>query len=257
MRSLKAALKLAMLALALTGCATTSDNKAGGFESDKVGLMLFDFNPGAPLFGVAVPEKAVSAQVADNLSASGYAITTSDSENYSHIVTVKMGSIGHGPTPTGFSFSAGNSDPRAIDYQKTDVLPMTCVLTSKDQLQQHAELTLSFGAEDYLRALRQTAPSEQWLSQWADDMSTVCFNLLSQLHLATPRKLEVEKNSTPHWAPAIEVEIENSAPQAKPGVHATEEQAVEDKKVLSEPRKRIIIHNQGSPVIFTFGHERK
>jgi hypothetical protein len=109
-----------------------------------------------------------------------------------------------------------------------------------------------------------------------DDLSTVCFNLLSNLKIKTQTS-EVSENVTkPGWIPAIRVEeVEDDADEKieskveKASDTPTEEIQLNDEKlneVSSEKkrtlgkkktRKRIIIHNQGSPVIFKFGHERK
>ena len=68
-------------------------------------------------------------------------------------------------------------------------------------------------------------------------------------------KTQPKKNSEnikPGWMPEIRVDIENDTALVKTPPSATEENR--DK---IEPRKRMIIHNQGSPVILQFGHERK
>ncbi len=74
----------------------------------------------------------------------------------------------------------------------------------------------------------------------------------------------------PGWMPEIRIEIVNEADSDPLNIETTlsdensTSQVKNDSKKKSNlkiikdaPRKRIIIHNQGSPVIFQFGHERK
>jgi hypothetical protein len=49
-------------------------------------------------------------------------------------------------TPIGFSFSSGSPDPRAGDFQKMDVIAITCQLTKNldaSQIEQENKLTFS------------------------------------------------------------------------------------------------------------------
>jgi hypothetical protein len=55
-----------------------------------------------------------------------------------------------------FLISIGNPDPRALDFQKTKILPITCFLSSKNQPEKSAELTMKIVAEDYLKNKNKT-----------------------------------------------------------------------------------------------------
>jgi hypothetical protein len=90
-----------------------------------------------------------------------------------------------------------------------------------------------------------------------NDISTICFNLLSSLKINT---LPYEKNlysTKPGWFPDIRVEIVNDADDSTTPENTAQPAASQDIQKPTSSRKRMIIHNQGSPVIIKFGHERK
>ncbi|MGR9045464.1 MAG: hypothetical protein ACU83N_09215 [Gammaproteobacteria bacterium] len=249
---LAAFLIFSILVLTASGCSNRLDKKGSLFEPDQVNAMLFRFDRPLELFGTALPGPDIAARIASNLSQWDYPITAEDSGHYSHTITIVLGPITHGSTPAGFSFSSGNSDPRALDFQKADVLPVTCSLIPKNQPEQSAELTLVFSAKEYLDFAEADTPRSKLIDLLVDDGSTVCFNLLRELKVNTKPKQTSEHKTQPGWFPEIRVEVEN-----EPGAEDSELPPTEQKPESNERRKRIVIHNQGSPVIFKFGHERK
>lgn len=178
-------------------------------------------------------QEELGKQVSKNLSDWGYPIGAEPSQAISHILTATVDDIVHGSTPTGFSFSAGNSDPRAMDFQKANVLPIHCQLQSVAYPEQSNALDMGFSAS------RQQATTEL-----ADHISTVCFNLLRAVNWPKPAQGKAPSSMKPAWIP--EVQIEN-----KPS------KSLDTPTPSTEPRQQIIINNQGSPVILHFGHERR
>ena len=152
-----------------------------------------------------------------------------------HSLEVSIGKIENSSTPVGFSFSSGNSDPRSLAFQRDDVLPVTCRLVAQKYPAQHAELTMSFSAEKPVKA-----------EKLADHISTVCFDLLDDLHFLVPETTKTLK--TPAWMPTVKVE---TLSEAQPKVNSTTEPIVQE-----EWRKQLIIQNQGSPLILKMGHDR-
>lgn len=215
-----------------------------------------------------VDTSAIMQQVGKNLSGWRYPIAPVAGAPVSHTMTVDIGNVEHGSTPTGFSFTMGNSDPRALDFQKADVLPVTCKLSSVQNETQSAELNMGFADS----AVTGEHPDVKALS---DHVSTVCFNLLQELKW--PVKTGAGETSTqesPSWMPEIRIETEaetapaiTASPESAPNTAAESRQkpAVNDeqkpksvtKEITREGRKVYIIHNQGNPITFKFGHERK
>lgn len=220
----------------------------------------------------------IKQQVGKNLADWDYPISAINNKPASHQLTALVGKVEYGSTPAGFSFSVGNSDPRALDFQKANVLPITCKLNPIKQPQQSAELNMGFADSAITRA----NPDEKSL---IDHVSTVCFNLLRELNwpiAKTADKPEAKANS---WIPEIRIEtqeenstdspttapshtsaveskpattLDNNAPKATP---APEIESAKSgpitKEITKEGRKVFIIHNQGNPITFKFGHERK
>jgi hypothetical protein len=181
-------------------------------------------------------------------------------------MTADIGNVEHGSTPAGFSFSMGNSDPRALDFQKADVLPITCRLSSVEDDAQSAELNMGFADS----AVTGANPDVKALS---DHVSTVCFNLLQEIKWPVKTSSADTKSVNPSWMPEIRIETETeggaspilpipaetAAPKSEslqPEAEPAEPKAV-TREITKEGRKVYIIHNQGNPVIFKFGHERK
>jgi len=190
----------------------------------------------------ALPEE-VKQQVTSNLLDWDYPIGAKDGLAFSHTLKATVGNVEHGNTPTGFSFSSGNSDPRAMEFQKADVLPISCELTSIAHSEQSSALTMGFTAS-------QTDPRSLSTDKLVDHISTVCFTLLHELKWPEkPEQTSVPPRKT-SWIPEIRIESQ-SAPA--PETNNPDNQAFK----AEQPKKDLIIHNQGSPVILHWGHERK
>ena len=234
----------------LLGCTPDLVKKQQPFDFSNLGRIELQ------LAGIdtSVSPTDIGQQVSKNLVGWDYPVGTKDGLAFSHVLKATVGLVEHGSTPTGFSFSPGNSDPRAIDFQKTDVLPISCQLTSIAQPGQTSELSMGFTAS---RADKRPLASDKL----TDHISTVCFNLLRELKW--PEKPQTDSHETikPGWIP--EIRIETKEAPVTPVIPATKDAPVDnsndtDNNVpINEPRKQIIIHNQGSPVILHFGHERR
>ncbi len=88
------------------------------------------------------------------------------------------------------------------------------------------------------------------------DISTVCYNLLSSLDIKTTAVDLTEKKLKPSWIPEIRIEVENEIENEVNVNDQNSQKSIKVKK-KQEARKRIIIHNQGTPVIFKLGPDRK
>lgn len=196
----------------------------------------------------------IEQQVVKNIAEWNYPIGPKDNLPFSHVLNATVGKIEHGSTPAGLSFSAGNSDPRAIDFQKADVLPIRCELTAIAHPEQTGELNMELMASE---KDKQALAS----NKLADHISTVCFNLLRELKWPEPLKTDGLESIKPSWIPEIRIETKEvpNNPGAKTApTNPADKAGVEvEESTDKDVRKQIIIHNQGSPVIFQFGHERR
>jgi hypothetical protein len=110
---------------------------------------------------------------------------------------------------------------------------------SKQHPEQTAELSMSFDEKN------KTVKLERLI----DHISTVCFDLLDDLHFLAPPSAATgaETLKMPAWMPSVKVETVTVPP---PKVESTHVVPVE------EERKQLIIQNQGSPLILKLGHDR-
>lgn len=241
-RLIKTVFVLAVCGLSACSPGLVKQRQAFDFShAERIDLVIITHDPAALPVGI-------NQQILKNLAEWHYPVGTEVGKNFSHTLTATVSEVERGNTPTGFSFSAGNADPRALDYQKMDVLPINCALTSIANPEQMSELSMGFTASDTDRRALDKA-------KLTDHISTVCFNLLREVKwpltkaaTATPTKTQSS------WMPEVQIETkETPAPTEK----ADGKIMPESNAVASEPRKQVIIHNQGSPVILNFGHERR
>ena len=230
--------KSVAIVCALSACAPALEKKAAAFDARSIKQIEFKLGTikQASLTSAAHRQDRVD-RISRNLADWGYPLDAKDQPVYSHSLSAEIGLIEHSTTPPGFSFSSGNSDPRAIDFQKSAVLPIGCELKSIAQPEQSKYLTMDFAAGSSI--------SEDKL---IDHISTVCFNLLSELNWPDKTTKQPSSSIKPAWIPEVRIETISTPTEAGKAT-------ITDK--TGEERKQIIIHNQGSPVIFSFGHERR
>jgi len=241
---------------------------------------IMDFsNPGEIEFHVNTHDDTksldtISQTVMANLKHWDYPVVISPSAKVSHVLTATVGTVVQGSSPPGFSYSAGNSDPRSLEFQKMAVLPITCQLKSITQPAQVRELSMDFMADKTDKAYLAT-------DKLTDHISTVCFNLLTDAKWPLKEKSAAQGSTikSSDWIPEIRIEDKvttddpTTAPVTPPSTSPTtssgqdvktpnseKDVKPEEPKVRiqrDEPRRQIIIHNQGSPVILEFGYERR
>ncbi|MGZ8191494.1 MAG: hypothetical protein ACXWTS_09745 [Methylococcaceae bacterium] len=203
-------------------------------------------------FGFTLPLQQMLERVANNLAQWHFPVSVSPKKNYSHTLEAYIGLIKNDKTPVGFSFSIGNSDPRATDFQKADVIPVSCRLTANDNLKQSVELEMSFSAKQLLKGSKPHADQAKIVDKLVEDLSTVCFDLLDDLKWTKPEQHSVPGLIQPNWMPQVKIEtVPEPVPPATP-----DKTAVHSEINNSEERKQIIIHNQGTPLILKFGPDR-
>lgn len=253
-----------LIAVLLSACASGPNKNAELFDTSAVKLIQLDVETiDRQALGVSASDEDVTEQVRKNLTEWGYPIDIDDGKTYTHILKARVEPIEHdAPTPTGFSFSSGNSDPRSPEFQKADVLPVSCEITSIEHPGQSEMLTMSFSAEVMPWAgkeSRYVITSDKLV----DRVSTVCFNLLNDLKWPDKTSNLAIPVIKPSWIPEIRIETLEESTEAIKEIDKKEVDKKENLKsapessVTKEGRRQIIIHNQGSPVIIKFGHDRK
>lgn len=226
------------------------------------GMLLTIAEENLTQFKVTANLDALVAKVSANLNEWHYEVSSKPNEHTVYSLSVDIGHVKNDSTPVGFSFSSGNSDPRALGFQKSNIVPITCRLQTRNTPQQSHELAMNFSAH----TLNNATSQESLLGHLADDISSVCFDLLESLHLPKP-KMATEKTITrPAWMPNIQVETINPEPASVSSPEPSSTQPANTAKPSVETesvpesntqRKQIIIHNQGTPLIIEFGHQRR
>ncbi len=243
-----------ILLLGIAACATNSLKKQQAFDFSNPGRIELQITTNDPSLSIETTRLEVSKNLADW----DYPMGAREGESVSHVLKATVGSVEYGDTPTGFSFSSGDSDPRALGFQKTFVLPIICQLSSITHPEQSGELKLGFSTDEASKTFLR-------VDKLADHISTVCFNLLTELKWPIKPKQSTDTTTikSPSWMPEIRIETKE-APVVEPVEKVTpnkpnDNNGIETKTVAptTEHRKQIIIYNQGSPVILELGHERK
>jgi hypothetical protein len=208
-------------------------------------IELLVANDNLQQFGPNVSATSLAKQVGTNLSEWEFPMKAVGP--YSHQLQARLGGISRQKTPIGFSFTSGNSDPRAVDFQKADVLPITCSLRDLETHTVLSERESTFSAHAY----DDDHQPSQIVQKLTDQISTACLDVLE--HAPQPKAANKVKTALfkPKWLPDVRVEVrEIPANLDKNGQSGAG-------SMNNEPKKEIIIHNQGTPVIFQFGHERR
>jgi hypothetical protein len=200
-------------------------------------------------FGFNLSRQQIAEQVSKNLAEWQFPVKLADS-HYSHTLEARLDKIVHQETPVGFSFSSGNADPRAADFQKTDVLPISCRLSKIGSTGSPVEHKMTFSAHGLFTDSSQTKITEKLI----DQISTTCFDLLDDLKIPTPDKKPETTSFKPTWMPTVQVVVKQV-----PGTVNTEKPDAgdSDNETNKVSDKELIINNQGSPLTLHLGHERR
>jgi len=213
--------------------------------------------------------KTLRAAVIANLSQWRFPLRAENGQAYTHTLTVEIGDSKYDQTPVGFSFSTGNSDPRAPGFQKAYVIPIQCRLSANANPKQEELLEMTFSAPSG------SSNSQKVQESLVDNISSVCFDLLDSLKFLPPPTAEQTAASVtkPTWMPSVQIEtvpvpqpkttVENAPAATLPATTAPA--AISPAPVTTAPataepqetRKQLIIHNQGTPVIIKFGYDRR
>ena len=236
--------------LVFTGLANAPTFAAELANLDKSAITAIEFSladDNLEQFGFNLSWQQLAERVNKNLAEWQFPVRLAD-KHFSHTLEARLDKIVHQETPVGFSFSSGNADPRAADFQKADVLPITCSFTqigSKNKAIVH-KMTFSTGA------FFSDASQAKVFEKLVDQISTTCFNLLDDLKLPNADKKTDTSTFKPAWMPAVQVvvkQVPSPANSEKPDAANSETNSVVDKE--------LIINNQGSPLTIHLGHERR
>lgn len=244
-----------LIPLIVVGCVSGLETQRVPIDVTAVDRMLLIMHfEDSDAFSSDSNENEMTGQVASNLKEWGYAVSSDASIAAGHRLEAKIGSVEQGSTPTGFSFTAGNSDPRAANFQKADINKVTCSLTSNSNSAQTADYTMEFIAKEL--------SEHEMQSHLVNQVGTVCLNLLKALKIKTEERLDGPRVTKPSWAPEVLIEvIEEPEVQieqpVEPNGDVPGNSISENIEIKQEGRKRITIHNQGSPVILKLGHDRQ
>jgi len=275
------ALILLCLVLPLTGCALDAkDAKPLGVLSqpERVSSLAFQLAP--ENFGqdlAPANRQEMSQSISQNLASLDYPVKTSAerADKPAYTLEGRIGVASQKATPAGFTLEFGNSDPRALNFQKAEVLPISCALHTQNQAESAMTLSGEFALPSEFSELvggKQPAVPPAF---YVDRITTVCLNLLTELKI--PKNKAAQPGAGIPWAPSLNIEIRNSpkentvdkaAPMPASAAVATPEKTekaglqtlpaaspAENKE--EEGRKQLIIHNLGTPVILEFGYERR
>ena len=211
--------------------------------------MAIDFSLAADnleQFGVKLSREQIIAKVGKNLSEWRYPVKALGP--YTHKLEASLGKISRQSSPVGFSFSSGNSDPRSGDFQKADVLPISCRFSKIGNNDALGEQQTTVASQQMQKELGASKLAENL----SDNISTVCFNVLEDLKLPTMGSSIKTEELKPAWIPNVRIEVKEI-----PALDQNSKATLQPIESNSESRKQIIIQNQGSPLIINFGHERQ
>ena len=291
---MRIAMLSAYLLLTLGACAIDGKPKAHLSNPERVTDIRLTISP-ENLADISAADQRgqLAEEISRDLSSLGYTVKPlkPQDEAFTHTLEGKVGKLEKKSTPPGLSLDFGNSDPRALDFQKAEVVPVACVLRAhnkaEDPVKLAGEFSLPADLDDVTGTQRKPVP----LSFYVDRIATVCLNLLSELNISKTAPVQA---NTP-WKPAVDIEIRDKPPtsanaiELSPKVNSTALPAATPANLPAKPtvpdgattpvaapagvsghapataepalneeekRKQLIIRNLGTPVILEFGYER-
>lgn len=145
---------------------------------------------------------------------------TSVASAYGHLLAATVHPLRMGSTPAGFSMSFGDSDPRAQNFHRAELIPISCALVNTRSAREEASLREDKPAprRDH-RWVPQGSGAAKGVEALAGDIRAVCDKLLAELGVAR----KVAKSERPGPAgpvPAVRVELapaEETETVATPG----------------------------------------
>ena len=271
------AILVAISLFTLAACAIDSKPRANLSNPERVTAIKFVISTdNFAKIAITNQTTQMAEEISRHLISWGYPVKagTVPDEAFTHTLEGEIGKLERTTTPPGLTLDFGNSDPRALDFQKADVVTVACVLRSRNKIEEPIKLSGKFslpvGLDDLTDSVRKPIPP----SFYADSIATVCLNLLTELKI--PKTAPVGPNMP--WKPAVDIEIRDKPlatdprpPPAKPIAHddaTTPEKPPANtsgnKPASTEPaidaedkHKQLIIRNLGTPVILEFGYERQ
>lgn len=237
---------IGLIAITCNTALSSKTAEAANIDIDKPSITGIKFelaDDNLAQFGFSLSKQQIAEQVSKNLTEQQFPITVMDNKP-SHTLKAIVNKIDYQKPPVGLSFSTGNADPRSADFQKTEVLPITCQLSKMANNIALVERTMTFSTQSFFSHSNQSQLSEKLI----DQISTACFNLLDELKLPSPDKKANITLSKPTWMPSVQVVVKsipvtvNSVPTIKSNGHSND-----------SADKEIIINNQGSPLTIHMG----
>lgn len=252
----KAGFLSTVIAALTISCTGFSSSKPVTVDAASVKGMVFTLQRNSVTEDISQSDnQAIAAQVSANLSSWGYQVTEISGSQTTHRLEGSVGEIKKSSTPTGFSFSSGNSDPRALDFQKAKIVPVSCSLIAIGNGEVLDTYTMEFSAASGWSGTELSMTSDK-LIDW---VSTTCLNQLKELNIneinvTTPDE-QSKQTIKPGWAPDVLIEVETAEEVVEEPLPKTAE-PVKSIRVEKESRKQMTIHNQGTPLILKFGRDR-
>ena len=221
---------LTIFAGTLIGCAAPSAVKMDSSQGargpiDKMLLIVRDEAGGSG--GGEDPLKALTRKVKEDLVRAGYAVSdpwdlglsereirelieeknTSAVSAYGHLLAATVHPVRTGSTPAGFSMSFGDSDPRAQNFQRAELIPISCALVNTRSAREEASLREDKPAPGRdERWVPQEAGAAKGVETLAEDIRAVCNKLLAELGVAG-KVAKSEPSGPAELVPAVQFEI--------------------------------------------------
>jgi hypothetical protein len=288
------ALLAMLIGLNVTACAVGEKPKPSLSAPERVTDMAFSLSPDNFEHSASAGQlRELAGTISGNLKSLGYPVSPAPAgrQGPAYRLEAHIGKPEKQATPAGLSFNFGNSDPRALDFQKANVLPVTCLLRPPDPAEKPVKLTAGYSLPADVDALLGTPEKPVPADFYVDRIGTVCLNLLAELKIPKAGPA----GPAPAWQPSVNIEIRDKpttpaqAAQAAPAAQAiptsTAQPAspaapakaggpasappppaetpastpvtTESRVNPEDRRKQLIIHNMGTPLILEFGYERQ
>lgn len=189
----------------------------------------------------------IDTQARQLLQNSGYPVVESVNDDNGWALHAGVGTPREDTPPPGFTLEIGDPDPRGTQYQKTEIVPVSCTLVNQDT----SHMVASYSGKRQAPGARETATTRA--ARYAHYIRSTCARLLNELDIQ--RTTVAEASDT--FMPGIRIEaLDPVTEQALSSDKASTPVSTETVDT-NTGRRKIQVFNQGDTLIIELGHQRR
>ncbi len=243
------------LLLLISGCASIPEpSEPINFDYNAIETIEFKLQPLPESKGVSNNTEwteTISTEISQRFAEAGYPVhnsLTQKTEPTTHTLNAQVEESKTTQTQPGFSLDFGNSNPRAVNFQKTLSAPINCSLTStKDPSQSISLKELKSVPNPFENIGSNRQKINRKLTRfYVENIGSTCHNLLNKIRTKQPAIAKSTKKSADTFSPSIRIETKYKTDNNK----KIKKQAVQETgDIIATPSNNTPVKTGNSPIV--------